>query len=133
MLNMRSISIWLARIPRICLAKNPTFGNWNSCVFHQTRRLCKSSFEITIRQNKNNSDFSKSSLASFVDVGLPNNKSLGTSGSREGVCGWLGLRDLKTTTKSRTNFFCHNPPLKFKLYCSQLGLPHTLSPSISRV
>jgi hypothetical protein len=73
------------------------------------------------------------SLASFVDANSPNNKSLGTSGFRGGVCGWLGLRDLKTTTKSGTNFFGHTPPLKLKLYPSQLGLPHTLSPSISKV
>ncbi len=45
------------------------------------------------------------SLASFVDANSPNNKSLRTSGFRGGVCGWLGLRDLKTTTKSGTNFF----------------------------
>jgi hypothetical protein len=40
---------------------------------------------------------------------------------------------LKTTTKSETNFFGHTFPLKLKLYPSQSGLPHILSPSISKV
>jgi hypothetical protein len=40
---------------------------------------------------------------------------------------------LNTTTKSGTKFFGHTPPLKLELYPSQLGLPHILSLSISRV
>ncbi len=121
---MNSISIQHPRIPRICLVNNPTFGNWDSCVFHQARGLFKSLYETTIQRNKDNSNFSKPSLVSSMDVSSLNNESLGTSGFRGSVCNWPRLRDLKTTTKSITNFFCCILPPKPKLYPSQSSLPH---------
>jgi hypothetical protein len=130
MLKMSLVLIWFFGIPRNCLNKNPMFRDWDYCIFHQARGLFKSSSETKIWQNKNNSDFNKPSLVFlhkcwFTKQCVIENKWIWRKCWR-----WSRLKDLKITIKSGTKFFCRTSPLKLKLYPSQLGLPHNLSPYI---
>jgi hypothetical protein len=81
-----SISIWNPRIPRICLARKPTFGNWFSWHHHQDKGSTHVNARIDNLLNKKRSPTTRAQEDSSMDAPIPNilsffflNLELGTS------------------------------------------------------
>ncbi len=139
MKQIRLVSIWLFGIQKICHAKKPTCGYWHSCFFHQTKGSSKSFSRITIRQNKNSSDFNKVSLASSLNVRAPNKNSSSTCVYGGGVFARLGLMHLNTMANMGIKIFesysfiitwALSLPIKFVTHFKVLNLGSNMSANI---
>jgi hypothetical protein len=71
-LKTHLIFICELEIPRICFARKPTFGNWPSCIHHQTNGSTHANVRIKNLLNNYNSLVTNAQKDSSIEAPTPN-------------------------------------------------------------